>query len=73
MTNRDVTVAELIDLWQEGELSIAEGDVEEIDHTTLQVEFKGTDGRVCLTYTLAEELTHRTDAGKSQFNILEDQ
>lgn len=73
MTERDATVTQLINLWQDGELSVSEGDVEQIDNTTLQVGFEGTDGTLYLSYTLAEGLTHRTDSEKSQFNILEDQ
>lgn len=73
MTNRNATVSELVNLWQDGELSFTEGSVEEVDHTTLQVGFEATDGKLDLTYTLAEELTYRSDDEQSPFNILEDQ
>lgn len=73
MTDRNATVSELVDLWQEGELTLEEGTVKRTDHTTLHVEYEGTDGTLELTYTLAEELSYRSDGTQDRFNILADQ
>lgn len=74
MTDRDAPVEELIGLWQNGDLTLDEGDVSHVDNTTIQVEYEGTDGKLQVTYTLAEELSYRSDREDSErFNILEDQ
>jgi hypothetical protein len=73
VTDRDATVSELVDLWQQGELTLDKGTVKRTDHTTLCVEYEGTDGTLKLTYTLAEELSYRSDGTQKRFNILTDQ
>lgn len=75
MTDRDASVERLIQLWQAGDLTLSEGTVSHVDHTTIQVTYEGTDGTLSTTYSLAEELTHRSDGEKThqRFNILAEQ
>lgn len=74
MTDRDATVEELIELWQDGDLTVDEGTVSDLDGESIQVKFEGTDGNLFVPYSLAEELASRTDTeDPERFNILEDQ
>jgi len=67
------TVAELIDQWNDGSLTLDEGAVEQADATTLQVRYSGSDGILTITFSLAEELSYRTDGeGSERFNILDE-
>lgn len=74
MSELEATVSELIEQWQDGDLTVNDGDVEDLDGESIQVKFTGTDGKLFVTYSLEEKLAYRTDTGDTeQFNILEDQ
>lgn len=75
MNTEEHTVEELIELWQEGELGIDEGTIDQQDGMTIQLSFEGSDGNLYTTYSIAEELSYRSDCeeGSNRFNILEDQ
>lgn len=73
MTERDATVEELIELWQDGVLSSTEGEIHKPDDETVEIRYIGTDGTLGITYTLSEDLTYRTDQEeRGRFNIYDE-
>ena len=67
----DRTVEELIDDWLAGVLTLSEGNVRHQDNETIAVKYEGTDGFLEISYTLAEELSYRSDTETAtRFNIL---
>jgi len=68
---RNATVEQLIEQWNNADLTLAEGEVQHADFDLIEVRYQGTDGELIVTYTLAEELTYRTDGEDSErFNII---
>lgn len=65
----EYTVEELIQLWVQGDLSVDEGTVRNADPETIQVSFEGQQETLSLTYSLAEDLTYRTDES-GNFDIM---
>jgi hypothetical protein len=69
---RDATVEQLIEQWNNADLTLAEGEVQHTDFDQIEVRYQGIDGELIVTYTLAEELTYRTDGDVSErFNIID--
>jgi hypothetical protein len=69
---RDATVEQLIEQWSNAELTLAEGEVQHADFDQVEVRYQGTNGELIVTYSLAEELTYRTDGdGSERFNIIQ--
>lgn len=70
------TADELIDSWEDGDLSIDNADtIEDLDGHTIQAKFECEDGHVILTYSLQEELSYKPDPdgdGTVQFNLLDE-
>jgi hypothetical protein len=65
----EYTVDELMQLWQQGDLTVDEGTVQDIDQETLEVAFEGQQETLFVTYGLSENVTTRTDES-GHFNIL---
>lgn len=55
------TVEELTQLWIQGDLSLDDGVVNDVDSETIQVAFAGEQDTLIITYSLSEDLTSRTD------------
>lgn len=63
------TVDELIQLWMQGDLSVEHGEVQQLDGSSLQVVFQGSEEKLYLNFTLQEGLTGRSDE-EGHFDIM---
>ena len=72
ITTSDKTVAELIELWQEGKIDLEDADsIDQPQYDGIELKFDGSDGVLILHYSLSEELTYRSDTDNATtFNIL---
>lgn len=69
------TAEELINGWQNGDLSIDNADtINDVDGFNIEAKFECAEGHVILTYSLREDMSYRPDPDNGdmeQFNIIE--
>lgn len=72
MKTEAYTVETLIEMWQEGEIGIDDGEIEPADELTIELVFQGSNGKLYLTYDLQDDIASRSDTDPpNRFNIFD--
>lgn len=68
VTTKDYTVAELIEMWREADLTVSEGEVTATEYDKITVEYEGSDGILEVEYSVSDQGAYRSDT-EERFEI----